>query len=63
MSSINHNPHMQMVYNRLKKKGKQSTVAQIAVMRKMVVIAFSLFKSKQMYDMNRFIQHDEQKVA
>ncbi len=61
--AINHNPHMQMVYNRLKEKGKQSTVAQIAVMRKMIVIAFSLFKSKQMYDMNRFIQHDEQKVA
>lgn len=61
--AINHNPHMQMVYNRLKEKGKQSTVAQIAVMRKMVVIAFSLFKNKQVYEMNRFLKQDEKKVA
>ncbi len=63
LTAISHNPHMQMVYNRLKENGKQSTVAQIAVMRKMVVIAFSLFKNKQTYEMNRFISLDEKKVA
>lgn len=61
--AINHNPHMQMVYNRLKEKGKQSTVAQIAVMRKIIVIAFSLFKNKQVYEMTRFVKADERKVA
>lgn len=61
--AINHNPHMQMVYNRLKEKGKQSTVAQIAVMRKIIVIAFSLFKNKQAYEINRFMKADEREVA
>jgi len=61
--AINHNPHMQMFYNRLKEKGKHSTVAQIAVMRKMIVIAFSLFKNKEIYDTNRFLKLDEKRVA
>lgn len=61
--AINHNPHMQIIYNRLKEKGKQSTVAQIAVMRKMVVIAFSLFKNREIYDTNRFLKLDEKRVA
>lgn len=61
--AINHNPHMQMFYHRLKEKGKHSTAAQIAVMRKMVVIAFSLFKNKEIYDTNRFLKLDEKKVA
>lgn len=61
--AINHNSHMKMIYNRLKEKGKHSTVAQIAVMRKMVVIAFSLFKNREIYDTNRFLRMDEKRVA
>ena len=52
--AINHNPHMRDFYDRLKHNGKHSTVAQIAVMRKMIVIAFSLFKNIQKYDINRY---------
>lgn len=56
LTAINHNPHMQMIYDRLKENGKHSTVAQIAVMRKIVVIAFSLFKTKQHYEMDRYLK-------
>ena len=56
LTAINHNPHMQMIYDRLKENGKHSTVAQIAVMRKMVVISFSLFKTKQCYEMDRYLK-------
>ncbi len=45
LSAIQHNPYMKLFYERLKEKGKHSTVAQIAVMRKMILIAHSLFKN------------------
>ena len=43
LSAIQHNPYMKLFYDRLKENGKHSTVAQIAVMRKMILIAHSLF--------------------
>lgn len=49
--SIQYNPDMQALYERLKAKGKHSTVAQVAVMRKMITIAFALFKKKEHYVM------------
>ena len=61
--AINHNPHMRDFYDRLKQHGKHSTVAQIAVMRKMVVIAFSLFKNLQNYDITRYKIREEKMVA
>ena len=45
LSAIQHNPYMKLFYDRLKDNGKHSTVAQIAVMRKMILIAHSLFKN------------------
>jgi len=45
LSSIQHNPYMKLFYERLKNNGKHSTVAQIAVMRKIILIAHSLFKN------------------
>lgn len=47
--AIKHNHQMQEFYDRLKENGKHTTVAQIAVMRKMVTISFSLFKKKEPY--------------
>jgi len=41
---------MKTFYERLKANGKHTTVAQIAVMRKLIVVAHSLFKSGEMYD-------------
>lgn len=50
MASILHNEQMKAFYERLKSNGKHTTVAQIAVMRKLIVVAHSLFKSGEMYD-------------
>jgi multisubunit Na+/H+ antiporter MnhG subunit len=50
MASILHNEQMKDFYERLKANGKHTTAAQIAVMRKIVVVAPSLFKSGQTYD-------------
>jgi hypothetical protein len=36
-------------YERLKEKGKHTTVAQVAVMRKLLVIAYLLYKSEEVY--------------
>lgn len=44
LSAIQHNPYMKRFYERLKKNGKHSTVAQIAVMRKIILISHSLYK-------------------
>ncbi len=41
---------MKTFYTRLKANGKHSTVAQIAVMRKLIVIAHSLYKNNCEYD-------------
>jgi len=50
MVSIKYNDEMKKFYNRLKDNGKHSTVAQIAVMRKLIVIAHSLYKNNTQYD-------------
>ncbi len=50
MVSINYNSEMKEFYDRLKENGKHSTVAQIAVMRKLIVIAHSLYKNNTKYD-------------
>jgi hypothetical protein len=40
---------MKVFYDRLKENGKHNTQAQIAVMRKMIIIAHSLYKNNQEY--------------
>ena len=55
MVAVQRNEKMQIFYNRLKESGKHTTVAQVAVMRKLVIIAHSLFKSGEMYDENKHL--------
>jgi len=50
LSAIQHNPYMQLFYDRLKANGKHSTSAQIAVMRKMILIAHTLYKNNIKFD-------------
>jgi len=50
MASTLHNAQMKSFYERLKSNGKHTTVAQIAVMRKLVVVAHSLYKSGELYN-------------
>jgi transposase len=52
-----YNEHLKCFYTRLKEKGKHSTVAHVAVMRKLVIIAHSLFKSGEHYDQTRHLSH------
>ncbi len=49
LSAIRFNPKIAEFYNRLKNNGKQSTLAQVAVMRKLIIIAHSLYKNNQEY--------------
>ena len=51
-SSVVHDKNFKAFYERLKRNGKHTTVAQIAVMRKMIIIAHSLYKNDRKYDEN-----------
>jgi transposase len=56
MVATRHNKQMKSFYERLKINGKHTTVAQIAVMRKLVIIAHSLYKNDEMYDENKYLK-------
>ena len=49
LSAIRFNTRITEFYNRLKDNGKQSTIAQVAVMRKLIIIAHSMYKNNQKY--------------
>ncbi|MEF3191192.1 MAG: transposase, partial [Campylobacterales bacterium] len=48
--AINHNHNIRQFYERLKSNGKHSTVAQIACMRKIILITHALFKKRERYN-------------
>jgi len=50
MTATRCNPEMKVFYDRLKENGKHTTQAQIAVMRKMIIIAHSLYKNNEKYN-------------
>jgi transposase len=52
MSAIRLDENFNNFFTRLKDNGKHTTVAQIAVMRKMIIIAHSLFKNNTQYDVD-----------
>ena len=49
MVAIRYNLKLKKYYKRLKESGKHTTVAQVAVMRKLLVIAHSIYKSGESY--------------
>jgi len=49
MVAIRHNAKLKAFYERLKANGKHTTIVQVAVMRKLLIIAHSLYKSGQSY--------------
>jgi len=53
MVATQRNEKLKLFYNRLKDNGKHTTVAQIAVMRKLLIIAHSLYKKNEGYDPSR----------
>ncbi len=50
MSAVRFNPDMKIFYERLIDNHKHTTVAQVAVMRKILVIAHALYKNEKKYD-------------
>ena len=44
LSAIRHYPYIKRFYDRLKDNAKHSTLAQIAVMQKMILIAHALYE-------------------
>lgn len=49
MTAIRYDENFKAFYVRLKAKGKHTTQAQIAVMRKMIIVAHSLYKNDRKY--------------
>lgn len=65
LCAIRSNPYMKAFYDRLKKNGKHSTLAQIAVMKKIVLIAHSLYKNNLEFDSSLYekrVSWNEEKV-
>jgi len=54
MVAIRHDEHFKIFFDRLQAKGKHTTLIQIALMRKMIVIAHSLYKNNQKFDNKRY---------
>ena len=50
LTAIRYDDNFKAFHDRLKAKGKHTTAAQIAVMRKMIIIAHSLYKNNKQYD-------------
>lgn len=50
MSAVRHNDELKEFYDRLKANGKHTTVAQVAVIKKMIVIAHALYVNNCAYD-------------
>ncbi len=50
LTAIRFDENFKNFFERLKSNGKHTTLAQIAVMRKMIIIAHSLYKNDRKYD-------------
>ncbi len=57
MVAIRYNDEMKAFFAHLKDSGKHTTVAQVAVMRKLLVIAHALYKHNKKYDAQRYKLH------
>ena len=56
LSAVRFNEEFKFFYENLKQRGKHTTVAQIAVMRKMIIIAHSLYKNNEKYNNSKYIK-------
>jgi transposase len=52
LTAVQYDENFKSFYERLKLKGKHTTSAQIAVMRKIILTAYSLYKNNRIYDEN-----------
>ena len=56
MVAVRFNGELKSYYERLKGRGKHTTVTQIAVMRKIIIIAHSLYKNNEKYKSEKSIK-------
>ena len=54
---VQHNDEMKFFYDRLLEAGKLKMSAQIAVMRKVILLAHSLYKNNQRYDETKYLDY------
>lgn len=62
MAAIQHNDEMKLIYDRLVNRGKPKSLAQIAVMRKIILLAHSLYKNDEQYDEDRYLRFTQTKL-
>jgi len=62
MCAIRYDANFKAFYERLKANGKQTTQAQIAVMRKLIITAHSLYKNNRKYDVNYNFKKEENMI-
>ena len=55
LNTILYNEEMKLIYNRLLERGKPKMLSQMAVMRKVILLAHSLYKNNQQYDEDRYL--------
>ena len=55
--SINYNTEFKTMFERLKSNSKHTTLAQVAVMRKLILLAYSLYKNNTKYDPERYLKY------
>ena len=61
MIATQHNEEMKFIYDRLVYRGKPKSLAQIAVMRKIILLAHSLYKHNSKYDPLRYLKFNQAK--
>ena len=54
MTAIRYSPHFKAFFERLQARGKHTTLIQIAIMRKMILIAHSLYNNNQKFSDERY---------
>lgn len=57
MTAVVRNEEMKYHYDKLLARGKCKSLAQIAIMRKIILLAHSLYKNDEKYDPTRYLNH------
>ena len=63
LNTIVHNKEMKLIYDRLLERGKPKMLAQMAVMRKVILLAHSLYKNNQEYNEEKYLKFTQVKEA
>lgn len=63
LTTVKNNDEFRLFYNRLVERGKPKMLAQMAVMRKMILLAHSLYKNKEKYDPKRYLNFTQTKKS